>query len=114
LGISKGYFHDNSNKNNIMEVIEIIKIESKKLYEETSVYVSTVIKPATCIYLEEWGCPAAGETVIEITGVCNLEFSNIADYKTTVKKLIPRLMNKFNQSTITLEFFDCELYYIKK
>lgn len=114
-GINKGYFnkkHSNINSVNFISTIwqEIALEEFKK----SNIYVSAVIKPSKTVYNESWGCPKGGEETVVITGVANREFVNdIAAWKEAVIRLAKVLKDRLIQSTMTCEFINTELYYLK-
>lgn len=113
-GVNKGYFHTNDENESLDLVGGIWQEIAKKEFEKSNIYVSAVMKPSKTIYNEEWGCPKNGEETIVITGVANKEFvKDIEKWKDTVMKLAKQLKNQLKQSTLTCEFMETELHYLK-
>ncbi|MBU3219619.1 hypothetical protein [Clostridium algidicarnis] len=113
-GVNKGYFHNNIENESLDLVSGVWSEIAKQEYKSTGIYVSAVIKPSKTIYNEEWGCPKGGEETVSLTGVANKEFvQDIEKWKTTVIKLATKLKNELKQNTLTCEFIDTELHYLK-
>ncbi|HAG42116.1 MAG TPA: hypothetical protein DCL31_00285 [Clostridium sp.] len=114
-GINKGYFHANEQTTNLALVGELWQRLANKIYEESGIYVSAIIRESKAVYNEEWGCPIGGEDTVILTGVANQEFvDDIEKWKDTVIKLAKELKNRLKQSTLTCEFMDTELHYFKE
>ncbi|MDU1320986.1 MAG: hypothetical protein E6931_05680 [Clostridium botulinum] len=113
-GVNKGYFHTNSQSESLDLVGGIWQKIAKEEFEKSNIYVSAVIKPSKTVYNQEWGCPENGEETVVLTGVANEEFvDDIEKWKDTVIKLAKELKNQMKQSTLTCEFIETELHYLK-
>ncbi|ARC83144.1 hypothetical protein U732_123 [Clostridium argentinense CDC 2741] len=107
IGINKGYFHNNINKNGIQIIAEEWQKIAKKLYDETRIYVSCVMHPGKAVYNAEWGCPVGGEDIITITGTANPKFAqDLEQWEDIVIKIAKHLKAVLNQSTVTVEFHE--------
>ncbi|GAA0182521.1 hypothetical protein SH2C18_48880 [Clostridium sediminicola] len=113
-GINKGYFHNNESGNNIQRVSKLWQKIAKEEFDRSGIYVSAIILESKTVYNEDWGCPPGGEDTVVITGVANLEFvDNLSHWKDTVLNLAKKIKSKLEQKTITCEFRDVEMRYIK-
>jgi hypothetical protein len=83
--------------------------------------VSHTIKKATAVsvksktlYHIEWGCPIGGEDTYTISGIANPEFiKDMEQYKEAVRKVILKLKEELKQTTVTLEFLEVDIEYLK-
>ena len=113
-GINKGYINTNLKKDSIKLVGEIWQRIALEEYKSSNIYVSAVMRRSTTIYNIDWGCPIGGEDTVVITGVANYEFvDDIELWKKTVIKLANQLKEELQQVTMTCEFMESELYYLK-
>lgn len=115
IGIIEGYYHDNIGVSYAYEQFcSIIQLISKELFEEKGMYISTVINESKTIYNTDWGCPSGGELTFTITGIANPEFvKNIEQWKENVTILIYKIKKYYKQSTVTLQFNECEICYMR-
>ncbi|NFN88116.1 hypothetical protein FDF31_16000 [Clostridium sporogenes] len=113
-GVNKGYFHTNSQSESLDLVGGIWQKMAKEEFKKSNIYVSAVIKPSKTVYNQEWGCPENGEETVVLTGVANEEFvDDIEKWKDAVIKLAQELKKQMKQSTLTCEFIETELHYLK-
>jgi len=111
-GIIEGYFHSNEDCD-FEKVIEKIKDISNTIEESTGVYISTVTTQSKVTYKTEWGCPQGGEDVLRIESSHNHEFSSLEKWKIAILDFAKEIKKEFKQLTITIEFVNSELNYIK-
>lgn len=114
-GFNNGYSGNNKDKTQQYEYIcELWQRIAKEEFDKSNIYVSAVIHPSKTVYNEFWGCPKGGEDTVTITGVANREFViDLAEWKDTVLKLAMILKEELAQSTMTCEFSNIELNYLK-
>ena len=115
LGVVLGYFHNNESSEDDKAFGEKLQEVQAGIFDDTGLYVSVVWRPAMVSYHEAWGCPKGGEKVYQITGTRNPAFVADANvYKKVVDLFAERLMDKFQQSTLTLEWQNVDLTYLKR
>lgn len=85
---------------------------AQKVMEKTGVYVSASVVPSRVLYSPDWGCPTHGEPVYTVTGSLNPMFGEATAWKQAVLMVAQALKTAFNQSTVTVEFFRCEVDYL--
>jgi hypothetical protein len=113
-GINKGYLKKENYTNSLELVGEVWQRIAKEEFDKSNIYVSAVIKPSKTVYNEVWGCPKGGEETVVITGVANKEFiNNVDEWKQCVIRLAKILKMELGQNTMTCEFMNTELYYLK-
>jgi hypothetical protein len=112
MGVNASYFHNNEADND-KSIYRVWQKIAKEYYDENDVYISANINKVKTIYNEEWGCPVGGEDTYEISGVCNPEFTEYSNWESAVHYIVKRDKDFYKQSTCTLEFIDCDLYYFK-
>ena len=114
LGVVPGYFHDNESESDEAFGEKLQDVQAS-VYKDTGSYISVVWRPAMVSYHIEWGCPNGGEKVYQITGTRNPEFAQDANvYRKVTELFAKRLMDEFCQSTLTLEWQEVDLTYLKK
>ncbi len=113
IGVNSGYDLEDQKKLRTGEFSKIYLELAEELFKETGTYISAVITPSRTLYSPVWGCPEEGEYSFTISGACNTEFAEVADYKATLEILMQRLKEHFKQSTLLLEIVPAELYYYK-
>ena len=114
LGVVPGYFHNNESEGDKAFGEKLQEVQ-KGVYDETGLYISVVWRPAMVSYHTEWGCPNGGEKVYQITGTRNPEFCQDENvYHKVTELFAKRLMDKFRQSTVTLEWQEVDLIYLKR
>ncbi|WP_040327807.1 hypothetical protein [Clostridium ihumii] len=113
-GINEGYFHNNEVVNGL-EMLGVLWQEiAIKEYEESGIYVSAVICSSKTVYSGMWGCPKGGEDTIIIAGTLNKEYtSDIEGFKTSVLRLAKEVKEKLKQESLTCDFTEVELFYLK-
>ena len=115
LGVVPGYFHNNNHAEGEYSFGVKLQGVQAKVYDETGLYISVVVRPVKVSYHTDWGCPVGGEDVFQITGTRNPEFCEDGlVYRKVVELFSKRLMNEFSQSTVTLEWQEVDLTYLKK
>ena len=114
-GVQSGYKKLNRDTNNYETIVgRLWQQNAKDLYDKNNIYISAVIKPSYTVYHQEWGCPNGGERTVVITGVANNEFiDDIETWKDSVLTLAKDLKRQLKQSTMTCEFMETELHYLK-
>lgn len=114
-GIQAGYEKLHNDITDYEKIVSRLWQDNAKLFfEENNIYVSAVIKRSYTVYNQEWGCPEGGERTVVITGVANKEFvDDLENWKQTVLILAKKLKEQLKQSTMTCEFMETELYYLK-
>ncbi len=115
IGVVEGYFHDNNTETNDFVFNRIVMEASKQVYEETGIYVSFVSYKTKTLYNEEWGCPSSGEDTYNLEAAMNKEFIKCSeeDWAEVVIKIVEILKKEFKQSTVTLQFGETYMYYMK-
>lgn len=112
IGINPGYGHDNKGEDKDFNKI-YLQIAGE-VFASCGIYISAVSKETRTLYNKEWGCPEDGEVTFEITSTANPEFvADIKAWQDACLKVITLLKDALGQSTVTVEFFDVELLYIK-
>lgn len=112
IGIMEGYGHNNNGETK--DFNSLYQEVAKKIFQETNIYISAVSVQSKTLYNTEWGCPKGGEDTYTISGVANPEFiTDMEQYKETVRKVILKLKEELKQSTVTLEFIEVEIEYLK-
>ena len=113
MGVVSGYFHNNEAEGDksFGETLQQLQAE---VMAETGLYVSAIWKPAMVSYSTDWGCPAGGEKVYQITGTRNPAFAKDPEkYREAAELLCTKLMEFFHQSTATMEWQKTELSYLQ-
>lgn len=106
-GINAGYGHNNEEREASLIVGELYQQVAEKMFDQTGVYVSAVIRDTKTLYSTSWGCPFAGEITITISGVANPLFcSDMEQYKETVLLIAKELKTLLSQSTVAVEFYE--------
>lgn len=113
-GINEGYFHNNEKK----QGMEIVGVLWQKLaleeFNQSEMYISAIVSNSITVYNENWGCPKGGEQTVVITGVANPDFiKDLNKWTESVKRIAIRLKEELKQSTITVEFKETDLLYLK-
>jgi hypothetical protein len=116
-GVAPGYFHNMKGvaaPELAAKIATLWQEVAEKHFAETNIYVSATVTPGAVVYSPNWGCPDGGESIIMIQGVANPEFvKNLEDYRDVVLQIAKELKNKLDQSTLTVEFIEKELAYLK-
>lgn len=113
VGISEGYFHKNK-EFNILEINKLWQDEAEIIYKSDGIYISAIANYSYAVYSKNWGCPESGEKTVSFSGSANPEFINdINKWKETVLKICRKMKEELRQSTITVEFVNCEIFYLK-
>ncbi|SFU71048.1 hypothetical protein SAMN04487886_11132 [Clostridium sp. DSM 8431] len=114
-GIQGGYKKLNNTLANHEKIVSCLwQDNAETLYKKNNIYISAVIKCSYTVYNQEWGCPRGGERTVVITGVANKEFvNNLEAWKEAVLVLAKKLKEQLNQRTMTCEFMETELHYLK-
>lgn len=114
-GVNKGYFtEENKTIDNLNLIGSIWQKIAKEEFEVCDIYISAVISSSKTVYHELWGCPKSGEETVIITGVANKEFvKDLDEWKQCVLRLAKKLKSELGQNTMTCEFMNTELYYLK-
>lgn len=112
-GVEPGYNRAYEGITNPVQIVaKLWQTEAQKLYKESGIYISAVIKECTTVYSTEWGCPINGETTVEISGVQNPTFvKSDLSYVLIVDRMINIIKEKLNQSTMTVEYSYVEIDY---
>ena len=116
LGILAGY--DNAPDDVSFDAVRrYIASILEEYYQETGIYVSFIVTPAHAVYREKWGCPKGGEPVVNLSAVYNKYYCTADDYsisawKGACLKILEHLKEKFDQTTLTVVFKECEVFYM--
>lgn len=81
--------------------------------ENTGIYVSATINESKAVYATAWGCPVGGEPTYTISGSLNPRFGEASAWKEAVLTVIRRVKEIFNQSTVTVEFWEVDQEYLE-
>lgn len=113
-GVNKGYFHNNEDKFDIKELNILWQKMAEKEFEKNGIYVSCISYNSNAIYSENWGCPKGGEHTVTFSGVANPEFvKDIGKWKKVVINIAEKLKEELSQSTMTVEFLNSDMIYLK-
>lgn len=112
FGTVEGYFYDEDGEN-LKVVGEDLQKINKEMFEETEVYISGNLEQVNTIYNEDWGCPKGGEKCFKYTGTHNPEFIEEDKWKGAVIELAKSIKEFYKQSTLTVEFQESTLHYLK-
>lgn len=87
--------------------------EALKEINNSGIYVSDVINESKSLYNTEWGCPIGGEPTYTLEGSRNPQFcKSEKKWKDAVRRVVKSVKNRFNQSTVTLNFREVEQEYM--
>ncbi|MBO5178748.1 MAG: hypothetical protein J6B87_00150 [Clostridia bacterium] len=86
---------------------------AQDVMEKTGVYVSATINTSKALYATAWGCPVGGEPTYTISGSLNPRFGEASAWKEAVLAVIRRVKEVFNQSTVTVEFWEVDQEYLE-
>ncbi|ABR54017.1 hypothetical protein Mevan_0104 [Methanococcus vannielii SB] len=95
------------------KVAEDLKNILFKIQEKTEVYPSGVLSLGKAIYSTEWGCPIGGEDIFVYSGSHNPEFSDIEKWQDAVLLLAKEIKSHFKQSTVTIDWIESKITYLK-
>lgn len=113
-GVNKGYFHSNEQQITEKQIGELWQEIALKQFNKSTLYISTVIQKSNTVYNMDWGCPKGGEDTFNIVGTANPEFiTDINKWKDIVIECANELKSKLEQSTMTIEFKEVDLLYLK-
>ncbi len=93
------------------ELVNKIAKDWQKIAEE-QVKNNNIYVPAI-IYSPDWGCPVGGESIVKIEGSCNPQFADPDKFKDAVLRIARALKKELQQSTLTIEFFESDIVYLK-
>jgi hypothetical protein len=111
-GVTKGYFHENENFD-IEDITVIWQKLAQEKFDESGIYISALAFKSKAIYSEDWGCPKAGENTLTFTGSINPTFTkDVETWKKCVIEIATEIKKTLEQSTITVEFIECEINYL--
>lgn len=111
FGAQEGYFH--SNESNIQNMGDIIQQIAAKQFAKTGIYISGTLTKSRAIYHKDWGCPSGGEIVYIYEASFNPEFAELKEWMEGVLSLAREIKEEFRQSTMTVEFVETKLIYLK-
>lgn len=115
MGVTTGYFHNNEDQIKEIEFRADYQKIAGDLFNESGIYISTIITSGDVVYHTDWGCPAGGEKVFIIKGERNPLFVEDAEkYKNIVEEITKRLMSKYEQTTCSLTWREVEFSYFQK
>ena len=116
FGIHEGYCTTNNEEIDYSVVIpQLQKILKDHKYNRHDEKLSGVISTGYAIYEEERGCPTTGEPVIRFETTYNKKktISNEYEWKCGVRALAKIIREEYKQTTVTLEFIESSLHYIR-
>ncbi|WP_409290226.1 hypothetical protein [Peribacillus sp. SCS-37] len=113
LGVNEG--HGKNEKGHVLARAASVWQElAGGYYKETGIYVSAVAHRSKTIYHTDWGCPEGGEDTVTFTASANYEFiKDINAWKEAVTAISRQLKDRFEQESVTIEFEDISLIYLK-
>ncbi len=111
IGICEGYGHSNEID---IEFEDMYMKVAEEVFSETKIYISAISKITRTLYSKNWGCPKGGEVTYEVTSIANPEYiTSIEAWKLAVIEVVQRLKKLLKQSTVTVEFMEVDLYYLR-
>lgn len=114
-GVNKGYFHNNKKEVTEKEMGTLWQEIALEQFNKTSLYISAVVQKSTTVYNTEWGCPKGGEDTFNISITANPEFIEDLDkWKQVVIDCAKELKKILKQTTMTIEFKEADLIYLKE
>ncbi|MBR1854225.1 MAG: hypothetical protein IJ794_13965 [Lachnospiraceae bacterium] len=113
IGVHVGYSADTKEPVEEQKLIRIYRRAAEAAEAVNGVYISAVLWPSRVIYKTEWGCPEEGEFTYTFVGNCNPAFSDPETYRKALLDLTENLKRELQQSTVLLELFPSEVYYLK-
>lgn len=112
LGVNRGYGHANEQKSASQIVGGAWQQAAAEIFQSSGIYVSAIIKDSKAVYHTDWGCPAGGEVISEISGVCNPQYTDINQYKSVVLQVLERCAKALGQDTTQVVFTDCDFAHL--
>ena len=116
FGIHEGYYTTNNEEIDCSVVIpQLQKILKDYKYNHHNERLTGIISTGRAIYEEDRGCPSTGEPVIRFETTYNREKtqSNEYEWKCGVRALAKIIREEYKQTTVTLEFIESSLHYIR-
>lgn len=114
IGTYPGYGHNNMSTGRKINFCSLYMEIASEVFAECGIYVTAVCSETRTLYNTAWGCPKDGEVTYKVEATANPSFVQDMDaWKQACIQLIKMLKEKLKQSTVTVEFFDVELIYIK-
>ncbi|MDR0397801.1 MAG: hypothetical protein LBH36_01290 [Candidatus Nomurabacteria bacterium] len=120
IGVNAGYGHANEAGLDLVGLGELYKSVADSVTESADIYVGAVISPCKVLYKDEWRCPYGGEDAVRIESDCNPSYSDrpaaeyIEAWKAAFIANIQALMEKLDQTTVTVAFSDGDVVYIQR
>ena len=113
VGTVSGYELEGKQGASLSDFVETLKTLAAKVQDETGIYVSGSVVPASVYYRTEWGCPKGGESTFLVQGDLNPEFGEEGPWKESVIRLFEKLKKHYQQSTLTVTFSVVDHCYLK-
>lgn len=114
IGVCEGYGHNNEGGKEEKTFNKLYIQTAGDVFASCGIYVSAVSKETRTLYNTEWGCPEDGEITYELSATANPEFvKDMVAWKAACLEVVSKLKEKLNQTTVTVEFMDVDILYIK-
>lgn len=110
IGTNPGYGSNIRSIMNETDFLNYVRDTADKVYENTGIYISTLVFPASVIYRKEWGCPLDGEPVFILTGCIKFDFNNLENCRSALFLFTKDLRQKMGQCTVSLDITQTEFF----
>lgn len=114
LGITPGYNHNNENNYDLDSFCNKLQKDLDAISDKTGYYISFVVTKSKVVYRKEWGCPNGGESIFVLHTTLNPIYNkDYIKWKDAVCKYAEYLKEMYKQSSLTIEFNECETLHLK-
>lgn len=115
IGTTSGYYHNSGYAYDKFHKALQEYLESKyETSDNNNKYISFVVIPSQTFYAKKYGCPNEGEHTCTLQAVANPVYvTDIEIWRDECMKYIWGIKETFKQTTVTVIFSECDVYYFK-